>query len=82
MRGVKQRTRRSWPEAARDSVPCAAVVAPMMASMHDWKPTQVTELPALTRFRSFGLYLYAIANLIASVPDDDISWRKVAEDLH
>src|SRR6266545_7753551 len=39
---VKRRTRRSWPEAARDSMPCSAVDAPMMASMHDWKPTDST----------------------------------------
>ena len=42
MTGVKRRTRRSWPEAARDSMPCSAVAAPMMASMHDWKPTDST----------------------------------------
>ena len=42
MRGVKRRTARSWPEAARDSMPCSAVAAPMMASMHDWKPTDST----------------------------------------
>ena len=42
MIGVKRRTRPSWPEAARDSMPCSAVAAPMMASMHDWKPTDST----------------------------------------
>src|SRR5580692_3412690 len=42
MKGVKRRTRRSWPEAARDSMPCSAVAVPTMASMHDWKPTDST----------------------------------------
>ena len=42
MTGVKRRTRRSWPEAARDSRPRSAVAAPMMVSMHDWKPTDST----------------------------------------
>ena len=39
MTKVKRRTRYSCPEAARDSMPCSAVAAPRMASMHDWKPT-------------------------------------------
>src|SRR5258706_5147312 len=39
MTRVRRRIRRSWPEAARDSMPCSAVAAPMMVSMHDWKPT-------------------------------------------
>src|ERR1700693_3903275 len=39
---VKRRTRRFWPEATRDSMPCSAVAVPMMASMHDWKPTDST----------------------------------------
>src|SRR6266852_6358641 len=42
MTGVKRRTRRCWPGAARDSVPCSAVAVPMMASTHDWKPTDST----------------------------------------
>ncbi len=42
MTGVKRRTRRCWPGAARDSVPCSVVAVPVMASMHDWKPTDST----------------------------------------
>src|ERR1700686_272358 len=42
MTGVKRGTRRFWPEATRDSMPCSAVAVPMMASMHDWKPTDST----------------------------------------
>src|SRR5947209_3783394 len=39
---VKSRTRRSWAEAARDSMPCSAAAAPMMASLHDWTPMDST----------------------------------------
>src|SRR6516164_1234307 len=42
MTKVKRRTRYSWPEAARDSMPCSAVAAPRMVSTHDWKPTDST----------------------------------------
>src|SRR5262245_21578751 len=42
MTGVKRRTRGSWPEAARDSMLCLAVAAPMMASTHGWRPTDFT----------------------------------------
>src|ERR1035438_3902415 len=42
MTRVKRRIRRSSPEAARDTTPCSAVAVPMMASMHDWKPTDST----------------------------------------
>src|SRR4030095_5313269 len=42
MTRVKQRTRRSWREAARDSMPCSAVGATMVASMHDWMRTDFT----------------------------------------
>jgi hypothetical protein len=42
MTGVKRRTGHFSSEAARDSTPCSAVAVPMMASMHDWKPTDST----------------------------------------
>src|SRR5215467_7294868 len=40
--GVKRRTRRSWPEAVRDSMPYSVVAAPTMVSMRVWKPTDST----------------------------------------
>src|SRR5579864_9369034 len=42
LRRVKARTRRCWPEAIQDSMPCSAAAAPPMASMHGWKPTDST----------------------------------------
>ena len=42
---VKRHTRRSWPEAVRDSMLCSAVAALTMASMHDWKLTDSTGRP-------------------------------------
>ena len=42
MTGVKRRTVHFSSEAARDSTPCSAVAVPMMASMHDWEPTDST----------------------------------------
>ena len=42
MTGVRRRTRHFWREALRDSMPCSAVAAPMMARTHDWKPTDFT----------------------------------------
>lgn len=39
MTEVKLLTRLYWMGATRDSMPCSAVVAPMMDCMHDWKRT-------------------------------------------
>lgn len=42
MTEAKRRTRRSWRGAARASMPCSAVGATMVASMHDWMRTDST----------------------------------------